>query len=209
MMPSSIAARPAVKKYAQSVFAGFLLGLLVSVAVVSAPASQADNRLPWLGHWRQGYVTFVDATGENWPVLAATTEWAKADNLAAYWVGSPSQCSSHCVYVQSLYHSDDPVMDGACQTGGYTYADESHVNAANHFDEQVHIHFNRHCNDHIGAFRHSVITCHELGHAVGLAHRTSTADDCIYPYFDIATTDQPTGHDKVTMLDNDIYDHSL
>jgi len=152
-------------------------------------------------------MTFLDHTGDAWPVNAAHMDWDEATNIDVDWAWVPGggTCDHHCTPVRAVEPEDDPIgeLDAGCDlVFGYHYGP---VNSANHFrDSEDVIRLNRDCLNRTARFRRALV-CQEMGHALGLDHAGTTAS-CMYQNSTYADA-RPRGHDINDMLDGHIYDH--
>jgi len=145
-------------------------------------------------HWaRNGFVNprvyFHDMSSSAWPVGTAITTWNQSARVAPRWVmtGCPILAGSHCVWVNSSGY-------GASGWLGITYL--SWDGNLNLIDGSVGIRF----NDYYPS-THLAVTCHEVGHALGMGHNGSTSS-CLRTSNPTATT--PTSGD-FWVLDHMIY----
>ncbi|WP_344196777.1 hypothetical protein [Kribbella karoonensis] len=125
----------------------------------------------WCNHrWSYGafndpQVYFLDHTSSRWPVTNAVADWYKAVGIDAYYRWYTAGCPSgrHCVNVYNGNY-------GASGWYGLTT-----WNPGTQGPVTVKL------NDHysLTANQHRTIACHELGHALSLAHATSTSS-CMY-----------------------------
>lgn len=113
-------------------------------------------------------VYFKDYTPAAWPVKASVAEWNKSPGVDSYWTtGACPTGGRHCVPVRASNSGDNGTV-------GYTYMEVD--SAAFFIDGKVHVDFNTYYSsseDNRGT------ACHELGHALGLAHNGSTSS-CLY-----------------------------
>lgn len=114
-------------------------------------------------------VYFRDHTPSQWPVSASVSKWHEAVGIDSYWISGGTACPSggrHCVHVYSgnygygwrgrtLYSYDSYryFIDGSVKVELNDYYSNSYDNRGN--------------------------TCHQLGHALGVDHNTSTTS-CMY-----------------------------
>ncbi|MGX6607701.1 matrixin family metalloprotease [Micromonosporaceae bacterium Da 78-11] len=130
----------------------------VTVAGASpAYASHVSGR-----HWAHdglshSQIYFVDHTGSLWPVTTSTYKWNEAKGVDSYYVSSCPSSRLHCVDVRE-YNADDGNY-------GVTYLSWSGV----HYTS-VRVTLNN--RNATNATQRRKTTCHELGHVLGLEHRT-------------------------------------
>jgi hypothetical protein len=123
------------------------------------------------GGYARPQVYFNDHTPSQWPVSQSVSTWNQSIAIDSWWTTScPSPLAGrHCVDVWNA--------DYGTAWQGYTAMD---VDANNHFiDGSVVVHLNDHfwsTDDNRGT------TCHELGHALGLAHNRTNRSSCIFKY---------------------------
>jgi hypothetical protein len=116
-------------------------------------------------------VYFNDHTPAQWPVSQATGVWNQSSAIDSWWtIGCPSPSTGkHCVEVWNADYGPD--------WKGHTGYD---VDASNHFiDGTVYVQLNDRfwtSDDNRGT------TCHELGHALGLAHNRNNRSSCIFTF---------------------------
>jgi hypothetical protein len=145
-----------------------------------------DNTLSHQIRWADGccahpQVWFVDHTGSQWPVTSSTYEWNTAHGVDSnyVWASCPGYSQQYCVNVTdrnagcsgwqgltnvswnstSYYMTGASVQlndyNGTCTVNGTTYD------------------YNKNAN----GYRQDA--CHEMGHALGMGHNSST-NSCIY-----------------------------
>ncbi len=152
--------------------------LTATAAAVSTTCQSYGTAREWCGHrWAaNGFedpaVYMLDHTSSAWPVTAATNTWYQAQGIDAYYRWYTNGCPGggrHCVNVYNAYY-------GATGWAGLTtWGTDSTGDYDNTTNVTVKL------NDTYGgtAANHRNVACHELGHALGLAHNTSTGS-CLY-----------------------------
>jgi hypothetical protein len=181
---------------------GYLILSLV-VAALSAAAEPALASHAGPGHWsRDGLGTaqayFVDHTGAQWPVSTSVYRWNEATRPRSYYVTSCPSSSLHCIHVRGYNNGTAP--DPSC-VGAYgcTFVP---VGAGNHFGN-VRVYLN---NTTVNTeYQHRKTTCHELGHALGLHHR-STNDSCMRQGTSPPISRFPDDHDYAGLAN--LYNHA-
>lgn len=122
--------------------------------------------------WRwNGYsdpqIYFRDHTPAQWPVSASVTKWHEAVGVDSYWTsGSCPGGGRHCVNVFSGFYT----------TSWYGYTRADYDSSYYFIDGGVEVYLNdkfSSSDDNRGT------ACHELGHALGLGHNSSTGS-CLY-----------------------------
>lgn len=152
-------------------------GQLVMAAVSSACQSLRTAR-EWCGHrWAlNGYedpaVYFLDHTSSAWPVTASTTNWNQAQGIDSYYRWYTNGCpggGTHCVHV----------YNGNYGATGWVGLTSWPYDSTGDFDNTTNVTIK--LNDYYGgtAAQHRNTACHEMGHALGLDHNTSTGS-CLY-----------------------------
>lgn len=191
-----------------------LIAAVLAFAAIVAPSGASNN----LGvHWSDGndnmaHVTLVDGTGPAWPVFAAAIEWDNAGRINVIYRSNGCGGNGHCVNVnaeefQSGCHNLPAETIIVTQGGG-----------SNHLDGDTRVRLNNKCKNDADHGQHStqdlrVLTCHEEGHVLGLAHELDSSfanDTCMYviPGQQFQQGEEtPRQHDFV-MLDDNIYDHN-
>ncbi len=190
--------------------ASFTVVLAAVMVLTAAPVGQADNRLGNYGHWKvrdfpaPARVKFLDHTGTPWPVHDAAIKWDEAANIDVDWevAGAYSNCGAECVRVRALANDEDPLFGPNC-TGAAGYWTNYAPDASYHWGEGNEVRLNRSCNSESGSYKKAIV-CHELGHALGLDHSSSTGS-CMYKYAGGAAS--TPGEHQYNMLDSVIYDH--
>ncbi|MBB4761603.1 hypothetical protein ACFQFC_36200 [Amorphoplanes digitatis] len=113
-------------------------------------------------------VYFRDFTPAAWPVRASVTEWNRSPGVDSYWTtGACPGGGRHCVPVRTVSGGPNGIV-------GETHMEVDSV--AFFIDGTVSVDFNTYyssSDDNRGT------ACHELGHALGLAHNGSTGS-CLY-----------------------------
>ena len=193
----------------------FVGACLALVAPLLLPQdSEAAHRLPNNGHWTTGswsigHYTVADWTGSNWPVYASQIKWDEGARYSAAYVNGGSSCPAPCVTARSKFPNEDPNFDWNCNVYGYT--GNLVVAGGNHFTEDMYIRFNRACSDSSGSdlsdYQRRGVTCHELGHALGLNHRDPDYKDSCMRGDPAPALNTPDAHDY-NLLNGSIYDHS-
>lgn len=186
---------------------GVLLVILVGITLVLPTLVRGShyNGAHWKiveTHENSAHMKYVDLSGPQWPVSAARVDWAGGTNdnrLDIQRVTAAGDCSHHCVNVQAVYN--DPNFDLYCATAGYT---AYNPNSQGHFNEETRIRFSKWCNNKNDYFRRAV-TCHEMGHALGLDEGTYNTS-CM-KVGNPPPNNTPADHD-FGMLNSVIYGHS-
>lgn len=144
----------------------------------------AEHSLPGGIHWNRvntatAQVYFIDHTSVLWPVSASAQRWNSTNRLGVYW-RSPSQgCPGSnvgCV----------PVTEVSLPNAGWL-GRTSYTVVGDHFGD-VSIKLNTGVAD---AGQKRWAACHELGHAIGLAHQNAS-DSCMTTG---NVANYPNGHD--------------
>lgn len=122
-------------------------------------------------HWQSGYVYWADDTGPEWPVLSQAAAWDKSGHIDGMYRSSSAACTSgHCVTVREA-----PL--GSCSgTVGNT---KFKAYSGGHFiPKSVDIRVDQDCSG-LSSTRRRELTCHEMGHSIGLAHRPASSSSCM------------------------------
>jgi hypothetical protein len=151
-------------------------------------ASPADGRCApfvgtaaaWCDHkWAYGpfndpQVYYIDFTGNSWPVTDAQVDWYQAPGIDAYYRYHTAGCPGggrHCVNVR----------EGSYGTAWYGHT-ASTVSGGYFVDGSVTVELNNQVTPNDYTHRRSV-ACHEMGHAIGMAHNNSTNSCMSIPEF--------------------------
>ena len=163
-----------------------------TVSALAAACPSYGTATAWCGHaWAyNGYndpqVYFLDHTPAGYPVSNATADWYRSPGIDAYYRSYTQGCPNtrvHCVHVYT-YH---PANSGEY---GSTYWDPSKPNAVT-----VQI------SDRLRyTTQGRKSTCHELGHALGLGHNSSS-NSCMFTgrAFRSGDSYQPSSQDFVVL----------
>ncbi len=120
----------------------------------------------WIGHWGsralERRICVEDHTGRSWPVHAAARKWSQSSRIEYYFL---ADCGARRRKVK-VFEVFRPDVSWA----GYTTV---------LFDSRLHYTRVRVYLNSARPSVHRAIACHELGHAVGLGHNTSTSS-CMY-----------------------------
>jgi hypothetical protein len=122
-------------------------------------------------HWaRNGFghpqIYFTDHTSSAWPVTAAVPVWNEAQGVDSWyrWATCPSTSGILCVHV----YNDSFGANGWVGETDYSY----NTSSRNFVDGSVWVWFNDSYST--SAARKRKTACHELGHALGMGHNSST-----------------------------------
>lgn len=124
-----------------------------------------------LDSWGQPQLYYVDhgGAGQTWDARGMAPVWDQINNLAVMYSNDcPSEVGVHCVYLESRNQGDNGT------TGLFSYS----YNSATHVFVAGTITFNNFYNPNNATARLNTV-CHEMGHAVGLGHNTSSSS-CMY-----------------------------
>lgn len=167
-----------------SPFKNGLAAAAVAVAAVLCDAGSASAHALG-GHWSGGgyadpRVWIKDTTGSNWPVYAVTTNWDRSSHIDMFYQYGSCPGGTHCVAVYE-YSSDDT---NAGYTGGileYTFYGDAW--SGHYLDPggqwgHPYVKLNDYYVTHVLSWKGSTLSasdrestaCHEIGHAIGLAH---------------------------------------
>ncbi len=121
-------------------------------------------------HWSRSGTTltqayFVDYTGPRWPVGRSVSKWNESTKVKSYYQTTTSGCSSASVNCIGVYEYTQ--VDG-----DYGYAELAWDADAHFIEGRVKVHLNNAIKTTAADDRMTV--CHELGHALGLAHWNSS-----------------------------------
>ena len=156
---------------ARKAAAAAVLLVATCLATLSITASTVPARHYIGHHWahnglKNSQIYFVDRTGDKWPVELATYRWNRARNVDSFYQTSCPNRRLHCVDVDE-YRTDD---------GNYGVTYFNGWNRRNHNRRGVRVRLN---NATVRTARQArKTTCHELGHVLGLDHR-STNESCM------------------------------
>ncbi len=157
-----------------------ILFIMVCVAVVGlAPsAALADHYPPTSSHWSNSYpqrttkaqVYLHDYTGASWPVINAVGKWDDQSHLLVYYK-SAGTCNNNLVHCVTVYEYEDKDL-----AGGRAYGVTSiTIDSSRHLVHgSVSIRFNKYYVPYTTAAQRRKVTCHEIGHALGLAESSMT-----------------------------------
>lgn len=142
-------------------------------------------------------VTFADFTGSSWPVSTATYKWDEARRVQVLY-RYKACASQHCVPVKETYYEN-------VSWAGVTFW--QYDQASGHFkDGSVSVWMNNWWVQYMGYSARWHATCHELGHALGLAHNWPAGQgSCMSTPAD-GSGEWPLPED-FWMLDNVMYNH--
>ncbi|GGJ83915.1 hypothetical protein GCM10010123_12000 [Pilimelia anulata] len=155
-----------------------------------------DGKCPPIRWTWSGYadpqVYFRDRTPANWPVREAVNGWNRSPGVDSFWTGGACpRARKHCVEVRSGDF-------GKGWAGNTTF---KMTMGRNFIDGTVLVRLNdRYAN---GAADRRSTACHELGHALGVGHNTSTAS-CMYAVDTASDPTQPHASD-IDLLRRVIY----
>jgi hypothetical protein len=137
-------------------------------------------------HWaNNGYahpqVYFVDHTGANWPVDVSTYTWNQAQGIdSIYQYGScPGYTGTHCVNVT------DSNAGNSCWQGLTTVSWNGAYNITSAKVQLNDYQGGGTCNGvsvsyYKNANGYRQDSCHEMGHALGMGHNSSSTNSCLY-----------------------------
>jgi Matrixin len=126
-------------------------------------------------------VTVADYTPAAWPVKASANEWSTVDGINLWWRTS---CvgGMGCIQVDNVWTSE--AWHGSTTTG---YNSDGYITYS-----YIQV------NDRFSGVENRSTTCHELGHAIGLDHNSSTSS-CMYGYSIGGGNKYPTADDRNTL----------
>jgi hypothetical protein len=156
---------------AVAVFFGVLVASLFGSGSV-VPASAAVNFVSW----QKDVVYVYDTTSAikqadgspRWPVRAAAERWAKGNPVDFHYTTKGCPKGSQCVVVKQAELASPAVGTTATSISGVNITSATII---------LDTTFGR---TNSAAHRQNVV-CHELGHSLGLQHRTGTSS-CLTPY---------------------------
>jgi hypothetical protein len=184
----------------------YIVCACATMLLTSVASASNDTARHWAdGGGGPGYVNVVDNTAV-WPVKPAVDEWDHAGRLQANY-RTACQGAGHCVGLSAVSY-----------LGGFTCHELQGVtvtaaNSNNHLLTQTFIEINNHCRSDPHNHPNSelrVITCHEIGHALSLAHVAADQHSTCMANGTMLSPPQsntPRQHDFV-MLDDNMYDHT-
>lgn len=180
-----------------------MLLLALGSLVAFAPSASAGHAGP--DHWDhdgllRSQIYFVDHTGPFWPVATVTYKWNEASGVDSYYETSCPNSNLNCVHVRG-WGELDPVPAACVGAFGCTIS-QVRDNEPNHY-KWARVYLNHNTVDTDAQARKT--TCHELGHVLGLAHR-STNDSCMRSGASPPIDKTPDDHD-FNALEN-LYDHT-
>lgn len=147
--------------------------------LLTASAASASHALVSGGvqiHWQDGgsadraYVYWSDQTGAEWPVYTEALAWDQASSLDAIYRSSSQSCTSgHCVDVQEAPYAN---CDNILGQSTFNHYSSGHLTSGNwsRVDQD--------CGSKPYNARRELL-CHEMGHSIGLADKSSTSSSCM------------------------------
>jgi len=146
-----------------------------------------DSNVAHQVHWTNGCCTdpqiwFVDHTSSAWPVSASTTVWNQTPGIDSHYVyGScPNYSGQHCIDITNANYGCTG-WEGLTSVS-YNTTTYNIVSASTKFnDYQGLCTVNGVTYDYFkdsNGYRKA--TCHELGHALGMGHNSSSTTSCLY-----------------------------
>jgi hypothetical protein len=145
-------------------------------------------------HWpRNGFahpqVYFIDKSSSAWPVVYAVPLWNQAHGVdSSYrYANCPATVGIHCVTATNGNFGDT----------GWDGLTTMPVDANHNFLDGMTVQFNDFYQE--TATQHRTVACHELGHALGLDHNSST-NSCMFAGPGAAAT-TPSGDDYTLLAD--------
>ncbi|RNL78454.1 hypothetical protein EFL95_04985 [Nocardioides marmorisolisilvae] len=180
--------------------------VMLAVSMASSAAANHWNHDPGHNvHWTnsspsfpRGYVYWADLTGPEWPVYSAAIEWDRSTRLDAVYVGAGSSCPStpHCVTVRQT------ALGTSC-SGTLGQTNVSYYSATGHLETSTRVDLSSACSTS-SASKRRTITCHELGHSIGMDEQRTADDSCMVdPYVTPHTL--PSAHDFQSIAT--VYNH--
>lgn len=179
-----------------------LFALLVAVSSAVANNIERDGS-GYIMHWGRGSlpyarVYFADTTSSRWPVSISASYWNETASFGSYY--NWNYCQTPCVWV----------YDASYGTGTYRgWAVLPPLDASHHLvggSGGVRIYLNDSFTN--GSYLDRVITCQELGHAIGLAHQVNVSGTTSCMAYGHSSTygSLPDAHDY-SMMTGSIYNH--
>lgn len=117
-------------------------------------------------------VYFLDHTSSSWPVSTSVSSWNQAQGIDSFYRWYTQGCPAggvHCVHVYS----------GAYGSTGWTGEASWGTDSTGDYDNTANVTVKLNDSYPGTASERRNTTCHELGHALGLNHNTSTTS-CLY-----------------------------
>jgi hypothetical protein len=161
----------------RKLFASIAVFVAVLVAGVVVPGSIA-TATPAVSFvsWPQDVVYVYDTTAgvkkadgtQTWPVKAAAKRWSKGNPVDIRYTTTGCPANVQCVTIRQS-ELDDPTVGLAATTTAGADIKTSNVTLDTTFGRKS------------SAARRQNVVCHEMGHALGLKHRTQTSS-CMNAY---------------------------
>jgi hypothetical protein len=162
-----------------------------------AGAGDASAGTATFDHWAESgraraTIVFVDHTGVDWPVGTTAVKFNQAHGVDSKWQFSCPASGTHCVRVSEYTDatSPDPLCVGAFSCTFRYVGTDSHWVSASVF-----------VNDSTvsGAAQHRKVTCHAMGHVLGLEH-DSAGGSCMSSDFTTPDSPWPSTQDLDALL---------
>ncbi len=180
-----------------------VLAAAITIAVVASSLGSATAHHPIGWHWRRGSnpvtVRLLDSVTAAWqqPVERAAREWSRRSG--------PVDIAIEKSMTKASKRRKCPAPDGAVRICNADYGDTSWAAITRVVRLGKHIVRAKIIMNDRGATAHRALACHEIGHALGLAHRQQEATSCLTPIVAPAQM-HPDAHDIQQL--RRIYDHS-